>query len=304
MKKIIHYSLIISLGLILSLFINFKVSDKIEVHAAGYTITFDSNGGTSVPSISDVSELPSPLPTTTRSDYTFLGWYYDPLFTNKAYSLDIISFDVILYANWQSNAYTITFETNSGNTIPLLYGNITNGQTTIPSLPIPERDTDIFTGWFYDIELTNRVLPNQIINNDITIYARWITIDKISNLEDKANDIGGIDGYNTGLIDGENRGYTYGYDDGYYIGYQKGKIDAADEGIEILEENAYNTGYNDGRDVYAYKRDDKYLNYNQAYQLGAGESDKLKEIVTPLIIFMLISTVIFSAIKILGGRKE
>ena len=49
----------------------------------------------------------------------------------------------------------------------------------IPSLPTPTRDSDIFTGWFYDKELTNRVLENQLINGNITIYARWVTIDKV-----------------------------------------------------------------------------------------------------------------------------
>lgn len=196
-------------------------------------------------------------------------------------------------------ANIITFETNGGDSIPSL-----SGYMFIPSLPIPTRDSDIFTGWFYDKELTNRVLPNQLINGDITIYARWVTNDKIPNLENTFYDIGYQDGNDAGLIDGENIGYLYGYADGYNSGYQIGKIDGSNQDIELLQENAYNSGYYEGQEMFGYKRGDKYLNYNQAYQLGSVESDNIKEILIPLVIFMLLSTVIFSAIKILGGKKE
>jgi len=196
-------------------------------------------------------------------------------------------------------ANIITFETNGGDPISPL-----SGYMFIPSLPTPTRDSDKFTGWFYDKELTNRVLPNQLINGNITIYARWVTIDKIPNLESTFYDIGYNDGNDAGLIAGELIGYEYGYDDGYNSGYQEGKIDGYNKDIEILQENAYRDGYNEGLEMYAYKRGDDYLNYNQAYQLGSIESDNLKGIVIPLVIFTLLSFVIFSAIKILGGKKE
>lgn len=193
----------------------------------------------------------------------------------------------------------ITFETNGGDPISPL-----SGYMFIPSLPISTRGSDIFTGWFYDKELTNRVLPNQLINGNITIYARWVTIDKISNLENTFYDIGYNDGNDAGLIAGEQIGYEYGYDDGYNRGYEEGKINGYNHDIEILQENAYRDGYNEGLEMFAYKRGDDYLDYNQAYQLGSIESDNLKQIVIPLVIFTLFSVVIFSAIKILGGKKE
>ena len=196
-------------------------------------------------------------------------------------------------------ANIITFETNGGDPISPL-----SGYMFIPSLPTPTRDSDIFTGWFYDKELTIRVLPNQLINGNITIYARWVTNDKIPNLENTFYDIGYNDGNDAGLISGEFIGYEYGYDDGYNSGYQEGKIDGYNKDIEILQENAYRDGYNEGLEMFAYKRGDDYLNYNQAYQLGSIESDNLKGIVIPLVIFTLLSVVIFSAIKILGGKKE
>ena len=196
-------------------------------------------------------------------------------------------------------ANIITFETNGGDPIPSI-----SGYMFIPSLPIPTRDSDKFTGWFYDKELTNRVLPNQLINGNITIYARWVTFDKVPNLENTFEDIGYNDGKDAGLIAGELIGYEYGYDDGYNSGYEEGKIYGYNQDIKILQENAYRDGYNEGLEMFAYKRGDDYLDYNQAYQLGSIESDNLKQIVIPLVIFTLLSTVIFSAIKIVGGKKE
>ena len=66
----------------------------------GYTITFNSNGGSSVTSISDVTELPDTLPIPTKENHTFLGWYYDSDFTNEAFAGDPLTGDVTLYAKW------------------------------------------------------------------------------------------------------------------------------------------------------------------------------------------------------------
>jgi len=50
----------------------------------GYTITFNSNGGTNISDIEGVTELPTPLPIPTKEGYTFLGWYYNSAFTQIA----------------------------------------------------------------------------------------------------------------------------------------------------------------------------------------------------------------------------
>lgn len=67
-----------------------------------YTITYNTNGGSSVSQTSDATQLPEPLPTTTKEDYTFGGWYYDNLFTQKATAGDELTSDVTLYAKWDT----------------------------------------------------------------------------------------------------------------------------------------------------------------------------------------------------------
>ena len=74
-----------------------------EMHDPGFTVTFDSRGGTDVPSQSqlygETLEIPEPP---TREGYTFTGWYTDHSCT-VPWNLekDIIEIDLTLYAGWE-----------------------------------------------------------------------------------------------------------------------------------------------------------------------------------------------------------
>lgn len=65
-----------------------------------YTITYNSNGGSSVSQVSGVAFLPSTLPTPTKSNLVFGGWFYESNFTTKALANDTLTSDVTLYAKW------------------------------------------------------------------------------------------------------------------------------------------------------------------------------------------------------------
>ena len=75
----------------------------LEMRNPGFTITFDSKGGTDVPAQSQMYgqllELPEPP---SREGYTFTGWYIDP----ACYELwdvesQTVQSDMTLYAGWQ-----------------------------------------------------------------------------------------------------------------------------------------------------------------------------------------------------------
>jgi uncharacterized repeat protein (TIGR02543 family) len=68
---------------------------------SGYTITFNSNGGTTISDIEEASELPT-LPTPTKSGYTFVAWYYESNFQTRAKAGDTIESNVTLYAKWHN----------------------------------------------------------------------------------------------------------------------------------------------------------------------------------------------------------
>ncbi len=70
-----------------------------------YTITFNSNGGSTVSSVEadegTVINLSSY--TTTKTDYTFDGWYTDSAFSGSALSTITLNSDVTLYAKWSAD---------------------------------------------------------------------------------------------------------------------------------------------------------------------------------------------------------
>jgi uncharacterized repeat protein (TIGR02543 family) len=77
----------------------------LEMRNPGFTITFDSKGGTDVPAqnqmYGQLLELPEPP---TREGYTFTGWYKDyGCFALWDVEEDTIETDLTLYAGWQKN---------------------------------------------------------------------------------------------------------------------------------------------------------------------------------------------------------
>jgi uncharacterized repeat protein (TIGR02543 family) len=77
----------------------------LEMRNPGFTITFDSKGGTDVPAqnqmFGQLLELPEPP---TREGYTFTGWYKDyGCFALWDVEEDTIETDLTLYAGWQKN---------------------------------------------------------------------------------------------------------------------------------------------------------------------------------------------------------
>ena len=77
----------------------------IEMLNPGFTILFDSKGGTDVPAqkqmYGELLEVPEPP---TREGYTFTGWYYDHSCT-ILWNLQerTIETDMTLYAGWEKN---------------------------------------------------------------------------------------------------------------------------------------------------------------------------------------------------------
>lgn len=75
----------------------------IDLQNPGFTISFDSNGGTDVPAHNQMYgehlEVPEPP---TREGYAFTGWYVDhACFEPWDVENDIIEADMTLYAGWE-----------------------------------------------------------------------------------------------------------------------------------------------------------------------------------------------------------
>jgi uncharacterized repeat protein (TIGR02543 family) len=111
-----------------------------------YTLSFDSNEGSFIESmIYDFDAQLASLPTPEREGHTFLGWTLDEAGLQPFNETQMPDDDVLLFAQWQINSYTLTFASPHLEA-PYLELDVTFGET--PLLPIPpERDGYLFVGW-------------------------------------------------------------------------------------------------------------------------------------------------------------
>ncbi|MFA5658963.1 MAG: InlB B-repeat-containing protein, partial [Oscillospiraceae bacterium] len=87
---------------------NGTVSEKtISLNVPKYTVTFNSNGGSSVSALNDIDEgstISAPA-APTKSGYTFAGWYKESTFaTAWSFASDTVTATTTLYAKWRTNS--------------------------------------------------------------------------------------------------------------------------------------------------------------------------------------------------------
>lgn len=106
-----------------------------------------------------------PLPETpSKEGHTFTGWFLDEACTQPYDDREITS-DMTLYAGWEINQYTITFDSADGSAVDP----IVSDYNTTPVLPIPTRTGYNFVGWYAgDTEYTNAPLKG-----DVRLVAHW-----------------------------------------------------------------------------------------------------------------------------------
>ena len=112
-------------------------------------IELDPQGGTVTPgSITAYIDETYDLPTPTRDDYDFNGWYDAAeggnLFTN---GMAVTRTDVTkLYAQWLKNRHTVTLYPGEGVSVTPTSVRVAVGDTWV--LPTPERTGHAFSGWY------------------------------------------------------------------------------------------------------------------------------------------------------------
>ena len=189
--------------------------------SGGYTIIFYSNGGSSVASQgAKLGTIPNPLPTPTRSGYTFAGWYIDKNLTKKIvtandvrtyYKTDSYGCKYSyadFYAKWNivtspkptngdscgEVTWTLNYETDGGSSIT---PQTVSGSNPTFNFPNPKKNGFVFGGWFKDpefkekatnnvngINFTNSSGSNGCVNKTGTIYAMWVVQANIGPMDD------------------------------------------------------------------------------------------------------------------------
>ena len=125
--------------------------------ATSYTLTFDTNGGSTIaPITQDYGTAITAPADPTKTGYTFAGW-------TPAIPATMPAENMTIKAKWTVNQYTLTFDTNGGSTIAPItqdYG------TAITAPADPTKTGYTFAGW-------TPAIPATMPAENMTIKAQW-----------------------------------------------------------------------------------------------------------------------------------
>ena len=140
-----------------------------------YTITFNSNDGTSVESqnVNAGEKLTEPTPAPTREGFTFDGWYEDSTFSTKFNFDTPITDNMTLYAKWTENKYTLTFDANGGSGTMTPVTDLT-GEYTLPANEFTAPSGKQFKGW--SLTTDGATVSKVAMTENRTVYAIWENI--------------------------------------------------------------------------------------------------------------------------------
>ena len=141
-----------------------------------YLVTFDARGGQPVPASQVRVNAPAsePTPKLTKDDQYFLGWYTDiectqPYdFTKKRENY--IMKDTTLYALWEGDRCTMSFESDGGSAVESQMALI-RGYTAIEPED-PTKTGTTFLGWFTE-DGKHWNFTHDLVTESVTLKARW-----------------------------------------------------------------------------------------------------------------------------------
>jgi len=138
-----------------------------------YKITYDSNGGSAVDAayLSNGSSVTAPTEPT-KEGYHLEGWYEDAALTQQVTFPYTPSASVTLYANWEPDNFTVTFNSNGGSSV--------DSQEILPGEKVvepadPTRSGFTFGGWYTDSTLSDAWnFDSDTVSANMTLYAKWL----------------------------------------------------------------------------------------------------------------------------------
>lgn len=142
-----------------------------------YTVSFNSNGGSTAPSNKNVTfgTKYGSMGTVSRTGYTFNGWYTAQNGGTKVTedALYSTASNQTLYAQWKANSYTVTFNANGGS-VSTTSASVTY-DAAYGSMPTPTRTGYSFDGWYTAQSGGTKVTSSTkvSITSAQILYARW-----------------------------------------------------------------------------------------------------------------------------------
>lgn len=183
------------------------VEEDITLHAKWekiipeYTVEFDSVGGSHIENVLVLENENVEMPEVpTKDGFNFKGWYTESTYENVFDFATGITEDITLYAKWEVEVilYTVTFDSKLGFTIEEIK---VEANTTVERPIDPSREGYVFEGWYTDVDKDELFDFNTLINNDITLSAKWTEVENVYTVTFDSNGGSAID--EQSVIEGE-----------------------------------------------------------------------------------------------------
>ena len=137
-----------------------------------HTVTFQPNNGesqfTQIVKDGDTADRPG---NPTRTGHGFADWYSN-INLNTVYNFDTpVTGNITLYAKWDANLFTVTFDSNGGSTIQdqsIGYG------SNVVKPPDPTRTGYAFDKWYTDSACTIPAVFPITVTGAVNLFAKWI----------------------------------------------------------------------------------------------------------------------------------
>ena len=191
------------------------------------------------------------LATTSRTNYTFNGWFTASSGGTKITFDSIVSITggQMLYAQWTPNTYTVTFNANGGGTPSPTSKAVTYG-STYGALATTSLAGYTFNGWFTASSGGTQITSDSIVSITSTqvLYAQWtpnsfvITLNAnggttANNSQISVTYRSSIEAFNTNMLPTRN-GYTF---KGYYTSASGGMQRISSTGYTALTNITYSS---------------------------------------------------------------
>lgn len=167
---------------------NSSVNFYLKKTANTYTLNYNLNSGTlpgNPATISVIYGSSYTIPSPTRTNYTFNGWYTDFSLQTTIDSSGTWSSTTVtnLYAKFTINGYDLTYNTNGIGGTSKTYNTVIVGST--PTIPIPIAIGYTFNGWYDYITGGTKKINNDgtggytMPDAATTLYAQWTSLSDI-----------------------------------------------------------------------------------------------------------------------------
>ncbi|MBE5812325.1 MAG: hypothetical protein E7314_01555, partial [Clostridiales bacterium] len=141
------------------------------------SLVYNANGGTGAPATQTYTGKNHTFTVSTtkptRTGYTFLGWADSATATtpNIGSTVLVSSGTKTIYAVWEINKYTVSFNTNGGSVV--VSQTVESGKTATRPETDPTKSGYTFAGWYKDSVLTQVYDFGTPVTGNITVYAKW-----------------------------------------------------------------------------------------------------------------------------------